>query len=464
MTAKDMAQQVRAELKALGINNKQVSVTSKHGDLQCEIKDLTVSKAVVEEIAKKHESIQRCEYTGEILCGGNTYVSVDFSWDAIQEAENGYEAEAKGFENANENQHLRECGRYVLNYSKDGRYNEPEVVLLKRPENWKERTCYCLENVARYDARNWQGIAYALVMFDNQYKDIAEAEEANAEQKEEAAPEAAAPAAPVAEEAAAVVEEEEETAAPSKYEERQEARRERYLELAAKARAEGAAAHKRVQSISSHIPLGQPILCGHHSERRYRADIARMERGMDAALAASKKEEYYLRKAESVGCAGISSDDENAVAKLKAKLEDRQQMQERMKKVNALIRKGDSAGLIAIVGEANAAKIQKPDFCGRIGFPAYALQNNNAEISRLKKRIEQLERAAAREDVEEECDGYTYKEEENRCQFVFPGKPDEETRTMLKSNGFKWSPSRLAWVRQATPNGRAAAARVKAAL
>ena len=248
------------------------------------------------------------------------------------------------------------------------------------------------------------------------------------------------------------------------YEERQEAKRERYLGLAAKANAAGNAAFKRVKSISDHIPFGQPILVGHHSERRHRADIRRIENNMAVSVAASKKEEYYRQKAASVGCGGISSDDENAIEKLTEKLEDRQKRQEMMKKVNALIRKKDVAGLVALVGEKRAVELQQPDFCGRIGFASYSLQNNNAEINRLKKRIAQLTQAAEREDIEEEHEGYTYKEEENRCQFVFDGKPDEETRNTLKSNGFKWSPSRVAWVRQATPNGRAAAARVKAAL
>ena len=30
--------------------------------------------------------------------------------------------------------------------------------------------------------------------------------------------------------------------------------------------------------------------------------------------------------------------------------------------------------------------------------------------------------------------------------------PDAETRTMLKKNGFKWSPTNNAWQRQLTPN------------
>lgn len=52
---------------------------------------------------------------------------------------------------------------------------------------------------------------------------------------------------------------------------------------------------------------------------------------------------------------------------------------------------------------------------------------------------------------EEAGKGYTYREDtdENRVMFLFEGKPDEATRQLLKTNGFKWSPSRdgKPWVR-----------------
>ena len=59
-----------------------------------------------------------------------------------------------------------------------------------------------------------------------------------------------------------------------------------------------------------------------------------------------------------------------------------------------------------------------------------------------------------------ETDLYTFKQEDGRYQFVFDGKPADEVRTILKSNGFKWSPSRGAWVRQATANARYSVKRV----
>jgi hypothetical protein len=42
--------------------------------------------------------------------------------------------------------------------------------------------------------------------------------------------------------------------------------------------------------------------------------------------------------------------------------------------------------------------------------------------------------------------------EENRLQLSFEGKPEEAIRTILKKNGYKWSPRNSVWQRQLTPN------------
>ncbi len=47
-----------------------------------------------------------------------------------------------------------------------------------------------------------------------------------------------------------------------------------------------------------------------------------------------------------------------------------------------------------------------------------------------------------------------------RIQLIFPGKPDEPTRRALKVNGFRWSPSQVAWQRYLNEAGRYAARRV----
>ncbi len=132
-----------------------------------------------------------------------------------------------------------------------------------------------------------------------------------------------------------------------------------------------------------------------------------------------------------------------------------------MKAANKAIRAGKTeaakvAGLMALGFSEGAAKqLIAPDFAQRVGFPSYALTNNNANIARLRQRIEDLEKRRARESVEVEGAGYTYREdtEENRVMLIFQGKPAEEIRAVLKSEAFKWSPSRGAWVRQLTPAG-----------
>ena len=106
--------------------------------------------------------------------------------------------------------------------------------------------------------------------------------------------------------------------------------------------------------------------------------------------------------------------------------------------------------------------LRTPNCFGRIGYAPYQLSNNNANISNVKKRIEDLKKLQeVQATPDEETDLYTYRIDDNRCQFIFDGKPEPAVRTILKQHGFKWSPSREAWVRQATGNGIFAAGQVK---
>lgn len=52
-----------------------------------------------------------------------------------------------------------------------------------------------------------------------------------------------------------------------------------------------------VQGITQHIPFGQPILVGHHSERRARKDAERIENGMRKAVNLWETSEYWQRRA-----------------------------------------------------------------------------------------------------------------------------------------------------------------------
>lgn len=84
--------------------------------------------------------------------------------------------------------------------------------------------------------------------------------------------------------------------------------------------------------------------------------------------------------------------------------------------------------------------------------------NNYIKKPKLKKEIKQ--------DIEEkeyEYNGITVIQntELNRLQLIFDGKPSDEVRDILKSNGFKWSPKNTAWQRQLTQNALYAFNRIK---
>ena len=175
-----------------------------------------------------------------------------------------------------------------------------------------------------------------------------------------------------------------------------------------------------------------------------------------------------LDKIRSVGTGGISSDDPQAVEKLEAKLATLEKHQETMKAANAAIRMKDPVKRDAKLADLGYTPEQitqliEPDFCGRIGYPAYALQNNNANIRRIRGRIEELKKRS-----ESTLKGWEFDRgrvvvntTENRLQIIFDGKPDADIRTELKSEGFRWAPSQGAWQRQLTDNAMRAARRLK---
>ncbi len=106
------------------------------------------------------------------------------------------------------------------------------------------------------------------------------------------------------------------------YAERREARIDRLESRAAAAQAESTAAYEAAHSIMKHIPPGQPILVGHHSERHHRRDLDRIDRNMCKSVEADQKASYYAARAEAAANnTTISSDDPEAVEKLQAKLE-----------------------------------------------------------------------------------------------------------------------------------------------
>ncbi len=78
---------IRAALKAKGWTGRDVSVRADYysmgSSIDIRIKNPAVPSAIVKKIAEEHERIHRCEITGEILGGGNRYVSVTYTSEAL---------------------------------------------------------------------------------------------------------------------------------------------------------------------------------------------------------------------------------------------------------------------------------------------------------------------------------------------------------------------------------------------
>lgn len=246
------------------------------------------------------------------------------------------------------------------------------------------------------------------------------------------------------------------------YEQRQDARRARLERAAEHAHAESDAALSRARESVAGIPFGQPILVGHHSERRHRAALRRHDAAMGRAVDASKRARQLEERAAAVGTGGISSDDPDAIAKLRAQLLQAEQLHERMKQINAQYRRGGWEAIEGLTPEERARHEQTMRLCPweKSPIPSYALTNNGANIRRIQGRIAELEAAAARPAAPPQTfAGFQLIDDvdDNRIVFRFDARTPKAVYQLLRSHAFLWSPSRGAFVRKATGNARATA-------
>lgn len=164
----------------------------------------------------------------------------------------------------------------------------------------------------------------------------------------------------------------------------------------------------------------------------------------------------------------IYSDEDDAIERLEEKAEKYRAFLEEMKKRNAHYRKhGTMKGYDDLMDE-EAEKLDREIQSSfyKVPYPSYDLTSARQKIKAAEERAEQLRKLKAKaeqpaEDKYPHVDGVEVEEnaEAMRIQLFFNGKPSEEIRTILKSNGFRWSPSFGAWQRQLTENGKSATKR-----
>lgn len=246
------------------------------------------------------------------------------------------------------------------------------------------------------------------------------------------------------------------------YEQKQADRKKAFAEKAVKLKEEATALYKYdYEVMRNQFPYGQPILVGHHSEKRQRRALERSRSRLRKVNELKEKAAHYDEKSKLVNTA-ISSDDEHAIPKLKKKLAGLEHEHEKMKRVNLAYRQGKPIEQIDELSDEEKEGIKNEIDRGwkNCPYPTGWLSNIRASIAAVKDRIERLEYRQSRPAQEPIYKStYTVKENklDNRIYFLFKGKPAEEVRAVLKFYGFKWSSQRQAWIRMLNANGLAAA-------
>ena len=175
------------------------------------------------------------------------------------------------------------------------------------------------------------------------------------------------------------------------------------------------------------------------------------------------EDNYYFNKIKNIITnKTIYSDDALAIEKLEAKIDSLKKYQSKMKNVNAYFRKHKTLVGCELLTDKEIAELncdmESFSYYGQ-PYPAFELTNNNQNLHRLMERLESLKKLKERaenpiQNNYETIEGLEIVEDatDMRIRLIFDSVPSEETRTLLKHYGFKWSPKNSAWQRQLTNN------------
>ena len=202
------------------------------------------------------------------------------------------------------------------------------------------------------------------------------------------------------------------------YEERKEKRIERYNQLSKKAKERSQEYSNSNANRILEMTPGQPIIIGHHSEKKHRRLIEKAHADIRKSIEYDDKSNYYANRAESAqNSKVIYNDDPNAINKLKEKLE-------------------------RLENERANIKAREHD--------TWELTNIGANIRETKLRIKRLEEQETLVFPDTEFKGgrAIHNKEINRIQLLFDDIPNQDIRNELKHNGFHWSRREGAWQRE----------------
>lgn len=188
------------------------------------------------------------------------------------------------------------------------------------------------------------------------------------------------------------------------YRERREARAERLRQWADKRDARSAAAFGTAHTIADGIPLGQPILVGHHSEKRARRDQDRIHAGMRAGIDHADKAAAMRSRADNIDAAAdhaIYRDDSDAPERLAERIAELEAERARWTAYNAACRMAgrSTADALALLDDRQRASLESVAKYAAYQLrkagqaPGYVTSNLSGQISKARDRLATIEKA-----------------------------------------------------------------------
>ena len=204
---------------------------------------------------------------------------------------------------------------------------------------------------------------------------------------------------------------------------------------------------------------------------------AKNKSGKDKALKTLLKDFQEDVKSDNLSNVKLSSEDQSRVSKYENEIKSLESQRDQNTAINKLIRNKDVEGSDKKLKEMGLSEsainsLRNPQY-GRAGVSSFVNQNISGNIKNKKDMVEKIKRNAKLN--QEATDGssggikqgdtgvhgieFENNQDDQRVRLTFDGKPNAETRSTLKRNGFKWSPKNSAWQRNNNEAGHGAVKR-----
>jgi len=225
---------------------------------------------------------------------------------------------------------------------------------------------------------------------------------------------------------------------------RLENKAEKREDWADKARAESARRHKSADDAFYQMN-GQPILVGHHSEKRHRKQIDKAWNNIRRSAEASNLAEHHERAAATVTErleTSIYTDDPDAPEALRARIAENEALRERMKQINKALRAKKPTEPDPPLTESERRDLDVQARFGnsrKPGYPTYAIAGVGAKIATDRKRLEYIDRLAREQKATEDNGGMLIKHHGSDYSSIrFADKPARSILQDLRAAGFRW--------------------------